>query len=308
MTHQARTLSERDGHILQAVYTYQYLTLAQITRLFFSARSQRSKNHAGQYLKRLAEEQWLIRFRLPSTHKGNRAYVYTLSYKSLKYLHTLGFDASPSCRKDKPAPSYQHMHHLLCLNDVLIAAAILPKRVPNILLYDMQHEWMLKQKPLHVPSPDTPSNGWKRSGTHMASVIPDAWIDFRLCLNGITYQTAVWLELDRGTEEQKQFRRKVRGLYQASCSETYRQEFGAQNITIAFATTAGEKRREQLRQWTRQELSVLQKISDADLLLFTSLPQTYDLDPEWLFLSPVWTTPLTNTPVPLLDLSESETS
>jgi hypothetical protein len=308
MTHQALTLSERDEQILQAIYTYQYLTLAQITRLFFSAHSQRSKNHAGQYLKRLAEEGWLVRFPLPVTHKGNRAYVYTLAYKGVKYLHTLGFDASPSYRQAKPAPSYQHMHHSLCLNDVLVTAAILPKRVPNILLHDMQHDWMLKQKPLHVPSPDTPGNGWKRSGTQVASVVPDAWLDFRLCLNGITYQTALFLELDMGSEEQKQVRNKVRGLYHASMSEKYRREFGAQNITIAFATTAGEKRREQLRQWTKQELSLLQKISDADLFLFTSLPPTSDLDPEWLFLSPIWTTPLTNTPVPLLDLSETETS
>ncbi len=308
MTHQALTLSERDEQILQAVYTYQYLTLAQITRLFFSARSQRSKNHAGQYVKRLAEAQWLVRFPLPSTQKGNRAYVYTLAYKGLKYLHTLGFDVSPSSRQAKPAPSYQHMQHTLCLNDVLIAAALLPRRVPTVLLCDMQHEWILKQKPLHVPSPDTPGNGRMHSGWQLTSVIPDAWLDFRLCLNGITYQTAVWLELDRGSEEQKQFRRKVRGLYHASRSETYRQEFDAQNIIIAFATTAGEKRREQLRQWTKQELSVLGKISDADLLLFTSLPPTGDLDPEWLFLSPVWLTPLTNTPVPLLDLSEVETS
>ena len=308
MTHQALTLSERDGQILQAVYTYQYLTLAQITRLFFSARSLRSKNHAGQYVKRLAEEQWLVRFPLPSTHKGNRAYVYTLGYKGMKYLHTLGFDASPSSCQAKPAPSYQHMQHTLCLNDVLIAAALLPRRVPTILLCDMQHEWILKQKPLHVPSPDSPSNGRKHTSTQVTSVIPDAWLDFRLCLNGITYQTAVWLELDRGSEEQKQFRRKVRGLYQASLSEIHRKEFGAQNITIAFATTAGEKRQEQLRLWTRQELSLLEKISDADLLLFTSLPPTSDLDPEWFFLSPVWTTPLTNTPVPLLDLSEPETS
>jgi hypothetical protein len=308
MTHQVLPLSERDGHILQAIYTYQYLTLAQITRLFFSARSQRSKNHAGQYLKRLAEEQWLIRFPLPATHKGNRAFVYTLGYMGVKYLHALGFDASPSSCQAKPAPSYQHLQHTLCLNDVLIAAALLPRRVPSVLLADMQHEWILKQKPLHVPSPDIPGNGRRPTGTQMTTVIPDAWLDFRLSLNGITSQTAVWLELDRGSEEQKQFRRKVRGLYEASCSETYRQEFGAQTITIAFATTAGEKRREQLRQWTKQELLLLQKILDADLLLFTSLPPTGDLDPEWLFLSPVWTTPLTNTPVPLLDLSEPETS
>ncbi len=308
MVHQFRPLTQRDGDILQAVYCYQYLTVQQITRLFFSVHSQRSQNHAGQYLKRLAEAQWLVRFPLPATQKGNRAYVYTLAYKGVKYLHTLGFDVSLSYRQAKPAPSYQHMQHTLCLNDVLIAAALLTRRVPSVVLADMQHEWMLKQKPLHVPSPDTPGENRKPTGWQVTTVIPDAWLDFRLSLNGITYQTAVWLELDRGSEEQKQFRRKVRGLYHASCSETYRQEFGAQTIIIAFATTAGEKRREQLRQWTKQELSLLQTIADADLLLFTSLPPTDDLDPEWLFLSPVWLTPLTNTPVPLLDLSEPETS
>src|SRR6266699_4573126 len=202
MVHQFRPLTQRDGDILQAVYFYQYLTLQQITRLFFSARSQRSKNHAGQYVKRLAEEQLLLRFPLPSTHKGNRAYVYTLAYKGLKYLHTLGFDASPSSRQAKPAPSYQHMQHTLCLNDVLIAAALLPRRVPTVLLCDMQHEWMLKQKPLHVPSPDTPGNGRNPTGWQLTSVIPDAWLDFRLSINRLPHQTALWLEPARGPQEQ----------------------------------------------------------------------------------------------------------
>ena len=58
----------------------------------------------------------------------------------------------------------------------------------------------------------------------------------------------------------------------------------------------------QLRQWFKQELTLLQKTADADLLLVTSLSQTDELSPEHLFLAPVWFTALTDTPVPLLDL------
>ena len=305
MTRQGVTLRERDEDILQAIYTYQYLTLNQVTRLFFSARSQHSKNHAGHYLKRLTEEDFLQRFPLPSTNKGNRAYIYMLASKGLKCIASLGYDFLPSSHQAKPPPSYQHIQHTLSLNDVLIAAALLQRSVEVVSLEAMQHEWMLKQRPLHVPIPSEAGRDIRHTESNTLTVIPDAWLDFRLHINGKTFQASVWLELDRGSEEQKQIRHKVRGLYLASLTPTNQQEFAsqAQYITIAFVTTAGEKRMVQLRQWFKQELTLLQKTADADLLLVTSLSQTDELSPQRLFLAPVWFTALTDIPVPLLDLT-----
>jgi hypothetical protein len=190
------------------------------------------------------------------------------------------------------------------VNDVLIAAALLPRRTSEVRLQAMRHEWMLKQQPLRVCLSGTTGQATKRESEGAVTVIPDAYLDFRLYLNGVAYQAAVWLELDRGTEWEKQFRRKVRGLYAASRTDAYLQAYASQAgyLTMAFATTAGEKRAGQLRSWIKQELTSLKKTADADLLLTTSLPATGALDPTDLFLSPLWQSSLTDTAVPLLDL------
>ncbi len=57
-------LSEREEEIIQAVYSYRFLTVKQVARLFFAATS---TNYAGEYLKRLTDSGLLSRFPLPSS-------------------------------------------------------------------------------------------------------------------------------------------------------------------------------------------------------------------------------------------------
>jgi hypothetical protein len=229
----------KEEDILQAVLTYQYLSVPQLTRLFFSPHSKHSANHAGEYLKGLTEAGYLHRFPLPKTQRGTPAFIYTLSGKGRKHLASLGCDLPATVRDAKPAPSYQHIQHTLSVNDVLIAASLLPRSNAAISLECMRHEWMLKQRPLHA-RPAAESGAGKNAGA--STVIPDGYLDFRLRLPEATYQTAVWLELDRGTEEQKQFHMKVRGLYAAATTDSYLREYAGEAgyLTIAFATTAGD--------------------------------------------------------------------
>jgi hypothetical protein len=61
-------------------------------------------------------------------------------------------------------------------------------------------------------------------------------------------------------------------------------------ITIAFTTFEGEKRRERMREWTRQELDVTHEPRTNGLAFcFTSLPRSFDLYHLWL--EPCWYTP-----------------
>ena len=291
-TKQHRIVTEREGHILQAAYTYRFITLAQLTRLYFSPRS---INHVGEYTKRLAEDGFLARFPVPSISRGNHEFVYTLATKGMKYMATLGQDIAQAYPPGMPPPSYQHINHTLAVNDVLIAATLLAQQHPAIELRNVQSEWMLKRTPLSV----TLTSG---KGQEKLTVIADGWLDIRFRLRNHTYQTAIWLEVDRGTEEQPQFRRRVRGLYAVIASKVCQQQFGAASPVIAFLTTAGNTRCNTMRAWVEQELTALQKQDDAEAFLLGTLPQDA-VDPEALFLLSGCTTPFLSSLCPIVDLS-----
>ena len=62
-------------------------------------------------------------------------------------------------------------------------------------------------------------------------------------------------ELDRGTEDQKFFRRRIRAYIVFLKSRAFETLFGIKNITVAFATTKDHNRVKQMREWTQQELA-----------------------------------------------------
>ena len=100
-------------------------------------------------------------------------------------------------------------------------------------------------------------------------------------------------ELDRGTEDQKFFRRRIRAYIVFLKSRAFKTLFGIENITIAFATTKNHNRIRQMREWTRKELAATNEPKWlADLFLFTALPENMgDIEPRQLFLDPVWYEP-----------------
>lgn len=283
-----QNLSERDEDILRALHTYRYLTVRQVTRLFFAASS---KNHAGEYLKRLTNQQYVYRFPLPSTRKGNPEFVYILAYAGVRYLRSLGVESATLLRL-RQAPSYFPMQHTLRLNDVLIAAALLERHTTTVQLADMRHEWVLKQTPFHLDQT-------KPYGKEKGTTIPDAWLDFRIALPHALRRFPIWWEQDMGTVEQKAHKEKIQRILRIVNTSAYEHLFGTPNVTIAFATTTGIKRTQELRSWTQEELAQ-GKSGDTDLFLFTSLPKG-ELDPITLFLSPIWLTLFDSTPVPLLE-------
>src|SRR5579884_3300088 len=110
------------------------------------------------------------------------------------------------------------------------------------------------------------------------------------------------VELDRGTESSKKFKRKIRGLLAVVFSNQYEELFHTKAVTIAFATTALGTRLATMRSWVKQELTQLQKLAESSLFLFTKLPEG-DLDPKTLFLAPTWYLPDDERLMPLLDLT-----
>ncbi len=171
--------------------------------------------------------------------------------------------------------------HTIETNDFLICASKLPLFAPTYSLDSLLHERVLKRTPFSVPV----SRGEK---DETIAIIPDGFITFTNA-DGKTFP--IWLELDRGKVDQKQFKRKVRGILNFLDSKAYEKHFATKHVTIAFAVTAGEYRLNQLRAWTQAELTAFPNGKQyEEIFLFACVPphtETYP-DPKILFFSPVW--------------------
>ncbi len=262
-----------------------FLTVEQVTRLFFS---KNSTHYASEYLKRLADQNFLFRFPLPDSTRGNKVFIYTLATKGIKYLKQIGKDHHVYFRPGDTPPSFEHLRHELAVNDFLIAASLLPKSEPAIILHEMKTGWQLFHTPLKVSV---------RGDT--ISVVGDGFLDFRYQIGNDTYQTAVWLELDRNSEYSKQLKRKVKGLVAALTSQKAADLFGTDLFTIAFVTVS-ETRLQAIQSYVMEVLTEMGRMQDANMFLFTTLPQ--ELEPKKIFTAHMWQT-LNGSPVPLLDLT-----
>jgi len=185
------------------------------------------------------------------------------------------------------------LKHLLSVNDFAIAARLLPRLDSDVTLTSWLHDWQLQ----HEPVTATINN------TNVSSV-PDLWLDFtvRAGSQKKPFAMPIWVELDRGTEWGKRFQDKLTAIVLLVTEQAHEKRFGVQNITVAFATPGTIKRRDLMRQHIKTVLTALGKLRYADLFLFASLPQ--ELDPREIFLSPMWYTPTSDTPLSLLDLSD----
>ncbi|WP_079054014.1 replication-relaxation family protein [Streptomyces graminilatus] len=291
----ALRIGEADHEILAAVNRLQYMTAAQIGRLLYpDARDE--NRYVQRRLRKLAEAGYLLRLReLPSPRVGSAPHVFTLADKGRQYLSGQGvqllttyYRPSEERRKAQDNP---FMEHTLAAVDVLVAA----ERLCQDFLVSMPRlltERQLKRRPVRVQPPAG------RPGAPPMAVIPDAWFE----LTTTDDPVAIALELDRSTEHQKHWRRKVACLT-AWALGPYREAFQADNLTVAVAVPAAA-RRAQLSTWTKQELDAIGQPGMADIFLFSEAsPVT--TDPVAFFFSPLWYPAGQQHPVSLLDPPES---
>lgn len=273
-------LSAVDEKLLLAVHRFHYLTLSQLVRLLgYSERSKGSSNWLGGFLKALVEDNYLVAQNLPRVASyGRNPLIYSLSTKGFHHIESLGFTVQTKLTPAEQERSFLFLEHTLKLNDVLIAACLLEKQIAGITLAELLHERVLKHHPTRV----------QVDGKSVA-VIPDAWLDFRLSppFSKAPEQVAICLELDRGTEDVWKVRAKIRN-YVAFAGGAYQAAFGTSALTIAFvATSGGDKRVQQMKTWTREELSKLNAIGFSDLFLFAALEEGV-VDGLRLFTTPVF--------------------
>jgi hypothetical protein len=278
-------VSLADDAVLRAMGQFHYLSALQVCHLLYS---RGSLTYVRALLKELADKGLLERLYLSrSSPFGSAPMVYTLSRSGLNYLRQAGVEVQQRYRRcEVHEHSYLHLSHMLAVNDVLIAATLLPASAPamrlRIQLRQMRHEQELKRHPVRVKT----SLLQQGAGDEELSIVPDGWLDFSIAGRE---RMSIVLELDRGTEEQRQWRRKVRGLV-AFAQGPYQEAFGSDSITIAVAVTCGQQRVKTLLSWTERELNACNQRAMADLFLFSAV-EADRLSPAELFLGPLWQRP-----------------
>ncbi|MER6316228.1 replication-relaxation family protein [Streptomyces sp. NPDC001581] len=270
---------------------FQYVTAAQLGRLLYP-RARDENRYVQRRLRGLVEADYLLRLReLPTPRIGSAPHVFTLADKGRRFVSGCG-DALPSAyyrpsEERAKAEDNPFMEHTLAAVDVLVAAECLCRDF-RVSMPRLLNERQLKRSSIRVQ----PAG---RSEAPRMAVIPDAWFELT-AVGGDPVSVA--LELDRGTEGQKQWRRKVACLT-AWAEGPYRDAFESDNLTVAVAIPSAA-RRDQLSTWTLEELGQNGSPELADIFLFTdaSLVTT---DPFELFFGLCWYPAGAADPVSLLD-------
>lgn len=303
-------LKPHHERILEALYRYHFVTVEQVTRLLYSKGSLTS---VRSLLAALAENDYAMHLYLPRpTPTGSVPKIYTLARRGINYLKKQGYDVPtrfhPSEQEEK---SYLFLRHTLAVNDFLIAASKLEKEFPAIHLSEVRHERVLKrEEPIQVSYELLTAEGKPvldkddKPLIETMRLIPDAFVDMRIEQPDInkTYRYCLLLELDRATIEEKNFRKKIRGLLAFIKSGQCINHFGTKFPTIAFVNAVGGiKRRERMKHWTETELKKSKEPHFwTELFMFTDLKENEAIVPETMFFSPVWYTPFQKKPTVLL--------
>lgn len=301
-------VSLTDDRILRSVYDLHFLTTIQIVRLHYSTSS---SNYAGERLKRLASAGYLTTFPAPRTSlAGKSALVYGVTTKAIRYLQDAGYDAGERRVRPSERPiGDQFTLHTLAVNDILIAATLLEQIRPEVSIAARRHERDLK----HDAGARIVVG--KTDASEKTYVVPDAWIEFRLgAPGGKRLQRPVWLELDRGSENVRSFKRKIRGIVGYYEAGHYERIFGTRHISVAVAIagTPGprseellSKRMKDVTRWIEEELSELDKAGWGSVFYIGAAEPGSELDPMTFFCAPRWRVPFQSAPISLLDLPRS---
>lgn len=275
--------------LLHNLNTLQRSTAEQLTRLNYKMGMLTT---VKARMKDLGDAGYVLRLYHPSIRLPS---MYALDRKGLNYLAAQGVDVReyfrPSQEEDS-AKNFLFREHMLAISDLLIHALLFAKSEQSYRIETMLHERHFKNHPIKVTQQEDTK-----------TLVPDAYVAFASTgSSGKEVSIPILWELDRGTEDQKFFRKRIRSYIGFLKSRAFKTIFGIENITIAFTTSKDHNRVKQMREWAQKEFAVTNEPKWlADLFLFTALPENMgESEPCHLFLDPVWYVPSDDKPVSLL--------
>ena len=290
-------LTPVDELILRAVNRFRYLTAAQLNRLLWPNNTKDANRYAQRRLATLVQHEYVqVLDNLPKPATGTAPKVHTLGWRGRKTLAGLGetvpFYYRPS-EAEKSARNAIFMPHTLAVVDVLVAAERLTHEFPDIALTQLWTERALRQLRPWVVVPGAPDS---YSSSRRVTVVPDAV--FSLSIDGVVQDFV--LEVDRGTERQPVWRRKVAALTLWIASDASA-ELLTDYVTV-MVVRPSHVRREALRTWTAQELLSRNMFEEYAGMFVTTCESPVDMSPAVFFGGEHWHPAGIGTPDSLIDL------
>jgi hypothetical protein len=310
--------------LLEAILQLKLLNAEQLTRRYYKAGSLVTVKNR---LTVLTREHYVDYLKLPTT-EGNGPYVYFIARKGRDYFQELEEDVKEYYRPGKEQEKhYFTLMHVLELNDVIIAAQLLPKYAPVYSLLSIQHDRDLQYEPLSVSVARSVTarvegvikEAWREETIH---VIPDALLEFRRTPSRIPGKpfdrVGIWLEHNR-TGGAKRFKPKIRAIMELIDSGAYRTLLDVDTLKVAITTSGSEYRKRKLRKWTEEVLEeigqhergtalsvearrISKRYETSNVFYFAATPPfaTGCIAPRTFFLEKVWYQPFSAKPVALL--------
>jgi hypothetical protein len=293
-------INQRIEEILKALHFHRYMPALDVAHLLYSpgsltyVRGTLSSLAGGADFK---PAQYLYRFPL-NMSLGGPTRIFTLGSKGRDYLaNEVGLPVDWYYRPSKTKYlSYSQVQHNLLLTRLLVAAHAWAAKQPDFELVKTRicYELAKTAATLEV----------SREGKTEKKVIPDGWVEFE---RNDGKKFPILLEVDRGMEYSRKFKRHVRSRIEFIRSGAYKKMFQTDAVLIAYITTGErpeyrETRRAAMCAYTREVLSDLHMENWSSIFRITSIE--YDqLFTTPLFDEPaVWYRPDSPTPVPLFTL------
>lgn len=210
-------LTERDLHIIRAVYEYRVLTTQHLQTLFFSSRHQTYARLASLYQHGFLERKFLGVY----ADKMNTPTLYLLDRRGAELLQAkLGLDIEwNSHTKDVGVP---FLEHTLAINTVRVAVAKACEATPGFALLKWLGEPEMKAGYDRVIIRST-------TGKNVSvSLIPDSYCVLSTP-KGIGH---FFLELDRGTMTTKRFKNKILAYQAYYQTGAYEKRYGTKSLRV----------------------------------------------------------------------------
>ena len=274
-------LSPAEWTILTGLLRYHAMTARQVTKWRWSPAS---FTWIKDLLLGLFERGYLERAQLASRLPRTPPLVYVLTGKALSYLRGEDHEVPERARPYRVRTlGYQHIAHLLAVNEFLIAGELLARRHPVLKLTTVIHDEDLKG----------------RFHDARGSAIPDGFLDFEDHRHRV--RRPLCPEIDNGTENQATVRAKVRALLEFAAGP-YERVLGRKAVLFPIVAVPGEDRLAKLRTWVEAELRERSASDYARLFSLAALPLGWQVpedarpSPEDIFVSPCWYRPFATEP------------
>jgi hypothetical protein len=280
-----KTLKGRE-RILVALALCDYLTASQITRLLYAPASY---SFVQKELKTLIAHEYVVA--LPGRHAAVPT-LYTLTGTGERAVAAVGMGepkrVRPAEERNK-AENLFFVKHTAAVSDVIIAALLLSRSHPDIVLTRLYTERSLKRKLyLELTTPhDSSRTICIEPDASMEFTIQGKWSDFFHVEVYRTLPPADW-----------RFKQKVTGYVAYAASGQHEHHFQTPALGIAVLCETAPMV-ETLRKWTEEALLESKQPDQGERFFFRS-GDTASASPAELFLTPFWQQPFSDTKTPLI--------